>query len=88
MIVLCIRMRRATYCVCLLHGTLQDNIETLATKADSLTDGKQKKHVNALVAVARYIITNGPVVKTQDAGKLYMREKGLGTRAEAIYGTV
>ena len=65
----------------LSQGTLQDNTETLKTKADALTDGNQKKHLEvlALIAVARYIIANGPVVKTEDAGKLYMSKKGLET---------
>lgn len=60
----------------LSQGTLQDNTETFKTKADALADGNQKKH---LIAVAHYIIANGPVVKTQDAGKLYMSKKGLET---------
>ena len=57
----------------LSQGTLQDNTKTLKTKADALADGNQKKH---LTAVARYIVANGPVVKTQDTGKLYMSKKG------------
>ena len=35
----------------------------------------QQKHVRALVAVAKYIIENGPVVKTQELGRIYIKEK-------------
>ena len=47
-------------------GSLELNVQSLTTKAEVLPDG------------TKFIIENGPVVKTQDSGKVYMDEKGQG----------
>lgn len=57
---------------------------TLKTKADALADGNQKKHLLALIAVAHYMIANGPVVKTQGAGDLYTSKKDLETHVVKV----
>ena len=56
------------------QGSLQDNIKTLSSCE---TTDSQRKHIEALTAVARYIIDNGPVVKTQEVGRVYIQEKGM-----------
>ena len=65
-------------------GTLQDNILVLENNAVTLQDGSRKSHLLSLVSVANFVCVNGPIVKTQDAGKLYMREKGLSGRKKSM----
>ena len=56
------------------QGTLQENMDTLS---NAEVAENQRKHARALVAVAKYIIENGPVVKTQELGRIYIKEKEL-----------
>ena len=48
-------------------GSLEVNVQFLTTKAEVLPDGTVKQHLLALAVLAKFIIVNGPVVKTQGA---------------------
>ena len=56
------------------QGSLEDNINTLSIEL-SATEGNTRKHLEAILAVARYMQKNGPVLKTQELGKVYTHEK-------------
>ena len=56
--------------------SLEDNINALSTKISEAT-GSRKNHLEAISVVAKYIQTNGPVLKTQELGKVYATEKGM-----------
>ena len=51
------------------HGTLEDNIATLQQKLEA---SSLRTHLKAVQEVGKYIVANGPMVCTQDAGKVYM----------------
>ena len=67
-----------------VSGTLQDNVHMLEDKAKLVQDGTKKSHLLSLVTVGNYMCKNGPIVKTQDVGRLYMKEKGLSTRKKSM----
>lgn len=62
-------------CKSKVKGTLQDNIECLKQTCDTLSNLSTKQHLLALVEVAEFVVTNGPIVRTQDAGKVYHQRK-------------
>ena len=43
-----------------------------------------KSHLMSLVKVGEFILNNGPVVKTQEVGKMYLNEKGLAKRKRSM----
>lgn len=40
-------------------------------------EASEKRHTEALISVGKFILDHGPLVKTQDAGEIYMSKKGL-----------
>ena len=56
-------------------GTLESNINNLLHCIEKETCDSRIKHMHALVDVARYILKNGSIVSTQDAGKVYTSSK-------------
>ena len=66
-----------------VKGELADNIRSLREQAEKSQDGS-KTHLLSLVAVGEFIMQNGPVVKTQEAGKVYNSKKGLVQRKYSI----
>ena len=58
------------------HESIEDSINTLLTQISEAT-GSRKKHLEAILVVAKHILANGPIVKTQELGRLYAQEKGL-----------
>ena len=55
-------------------GTLHDNVYDVVK---TLQDGRVKHHVMSIINVGEFIIANGPVVKTQDVGQVYIAHKNL-----------
>ena len=62
---------------CTVKETLVQSIERLQDRIKDNTDSKAKKHFSALLKVGRFVLARGPVVRTRDAGDIYVREKGL-----------
>ena len=61
-----------------MGGTLQENIQVLLECKQRAKDKSSKKrHFEGLLSVANYILNNGPLVKTKDAGEVYKNVKGL-----------
>ena len=60
-----------------VQGNLRENLCSLRESAQQLSDGNKREHLQAIIAVGEYILENGPVVRTQDVGKLYLEQKGL-----------
>ena len=48
-------------------GTLEENITELRKWISTATSEAKGKHLHALLSVAEYLISNGPVVSTIDA---------------------
>ena len=60
-----------------VKDTLETNISSLLVKLNLLQQGTTRSHLQAIVAVGKYIVANGPLVSTQVAGQCYMKEKSL-----------
>lgn len=58
-----------------VNETLPNNINSLMLKIEQLSDGPRRSHLQATLAVGRFIVLHGPLVNTQDAGQCYMKEK-------------
>ena len=59
-----------------VQGNLRENLCSLRESAQ-LSDGNKQERLQAIIAMGEYILENGPVVRTQEVGKLYLEEKGL-----------
>ena len=63
-----------------VQGMLDVNLEDLKNKIESLKKhlrpASKIQHLQALCEVASFILSSGPVVATQDAGKVYASAKG------------
>ena len=55
------------------HESIKDGINTLWTQI-SEADGSRRKHLEAILVVAKHILANGPIVKTQELGRLCTRK--------------
>ena len=58
--------------------------EELKNRAAKLKENNAKQHLHALIKGGKFIIMNGPVVKTQEVGKVYLSEKGSSTRRRSL----
>jgi hypothetical protein len=67
-----------------VNGTLESNISSLIFKIEQLSNGPTRSHLQAIVAVGKYITLNGPLVTTQDAGQFYMKEKNLSEKKTSM----
>ena len=70
---------------CPMEETLEQSIQRLRDNIETIADSSLKKHQLALVKVGEFILAKGPVVKTREAGNVYIREKGL---KENNYSTI
>ena len=61
----------------LVRGTLHDNVQQIYDVVKTLQDGRVKHHIMSIINVGEFIIANGPVVKTQDVGQVYIAHKNL-----------
>ena len=61
---------------CPLVETLEQSIQKLQCHIGK-TNSRERKHRVALVQVGEFVLANGPIVKTRDAGNVYAQEKGL-----------
>jgi len=59
----------------LVNGTLENNISSLILKIEQLSDGPRRSHLQAIVAVGKFIVLHGTRVNTQDADQCYMKER-------------
>ena len=67
-----------------VKGELLQNIHTLKDQVARLKDGATKQHLSSIIKSGEFIIANGPIVKTQELGRVYAREKGLTTRKRSV----
>ena len=67
-----------------VQGTIEQNVQFLTLSAEELTGGNKKEHIQAIIAVGFFFLQNSPVVKTQDAGKVYLEKKRLTKRKLSI----
>ena len=65
-------------------GTLLQNVQALKDRAAKLEERNAIQHLHALIKAGEFIIVNGPVVKTQEVGKVYLSEKGSSTRRRSL----
>ena len=65
-------------------GPLHQNIQSLKDQAAKLKEGSAKQHISSLIKAGEFIVANGPVVKTQEVGRIYLNEKGLTTRKRSL----
>ncbi len=63
----------------LVQGSLESNLQSLHYKLNSGCSTAKACHYQAVCAVAT-LINHGPLVKTQEAGKVYLEYKGLDKR--------
>lgn len=63
-----------------MQGSLESNMEMLQEQITSLSSSAKVRHLMAVSEVARFILLSGPLVKTQEAGMVYLRCKGLNTK--------
>lgn len=45
---------------------------------------QEKRNLEAIIKVGNFILSHGPVVKTQEAGNLYIQHKGLVTKKPSM----
>ena len=67
-----------------VKGELSQNIQTLKDQVARLKNGATKQHLSSIIKSGEFIIANGPIVKTQELGRVYAREKGLTTRKRSV----
>ena len=49
-----------------------DNVRELEDNASTLAEGSSAKlHIRAVIAVGRFMMSHGPIVKTQEVSKVY-----------------
>ena len=71
---------------CLVKETLTQSIQRLQDKIrDTIADSNAKHHLSAVLEAGKFILANGPIVKTRDAGNVYLQSKGL---AGTIYTSI
>ena len=64
-----------------VQGTLENNLENLhKTLSDQACSNAKACHYKAISEVGTFILLNGPLVKTQEAGTVYLKCKGLDKR--------
>ncbi len=63
-----------------VQGSLESNLETVRQKLTHTCSTTKACHYKAICEVANLILLHGPLVKTQEAGMVYLRCKGLDTR--------
>ena len=61
-------------------GSLESNLEILRQKLSNPCTSTKASHYKAICDVGTLILLHGPLVKTQEAGKVYLKCKGLNTR--------
>ena len=74
-----------------VQGSLHDNVQHLLDVVKTLEDGAVKQHMISISKVGMFIINNGPVVKTQDVGQVYIVEKKLAStrkKSMELYNTL
>ena len=67
-----------------VQGSLESNMETLGQTLSDPCSSAKACHYKAICETATYILANGPLVKTQDAGMVYLKYKGLDTRKRSV----
>ena len=63
-----------------VQGSLETNLALLHEKILAAQSNSTTSHYRALCEVVDFILQNGPLVNTQDAGKVYLDSKGLQTK--------
>ena len=56
-----------------VQGGLAENLESLKSMSQAQLNNDKKQRLQAIVNVGTFLLSNGPVVKTQDAGEIYMK---------------
>lgn len=62
---------------CKIQGSLEDNLERLTAQVQNESNREKRRHLEAMLEVGAFILSKGPVVRTQDAGLVYMQYKEL-----------
>lgn len=65
-----------------VQGTLDDNLKTLEQRINTHCRSTKTVHYKAICEVGNYILLNGPLVKTQQAGEIYLKSKRLQMSSE------
>ena len=63
-----------------VEGSLEKNLETLQEKLKSCSSTSKLVQYEAIYEVAKYLLTNGPIIKTKEVGMVYLKSKGLQTQ--------
>ena len=68
-----------------VDGYLTDNVHELEDSALTLAEGSSAKlHIRAVIAVGRFMISHGPIVKTQEVAKVYQQQKNVASKKDSI----
>ena len=67
-----------------VRGGLAENLESLKSMSQAQSNSDKMQHLQAIINVGTFLLSNGPVVKTQDAGEIYMKYKGLVTKKPSM----
>ena len=62
-----------------VKGTLEENIAYLREQCHGDLTRNKQQHLLAMIAVGEFVTSNGPVVKTQEVGHVYIENKYLTT---------
>ena len=60
-----------------VQGRLENNLKVLEQKVMCPSTAIKNLHYKAICEVGNYILLNGPLVKTQKAGDIYLKSKNL-----------
>ena len=68
-----------------VDGYLMDNVRELEDNASTLAEGSSAKlHIRAVIAVGRFMMSHGPIVKTQEVSKVYQQQKNVASKKDSI----
>ena len=68
-----------------VDGYLTDNVRELEDSTLTLAEGSSAKlYIRAVIAVGRFMISHGPIVKTQEVAKVYQQQKKVASKKDSI----
>ena len=67
-----------------VRGGLAENLESLKSMSQAQSNSDKMQHLQAIINVGTFLLSNGPVVKTQDASEIHMKYKGLVTKKPSM----
>lgn len=56
---------------------IEDSVQQLNAQLQNEVNAKKRAELHAIIKVAEFLLTSGPIVSTQEAGKVYAKEKNL-----------